>query len=173
MKNLTLILLFVHSLFGAQLDVVPYVSVQKFSGLWYEIARTYNSYQDKCVASSVEYVLDENNEYEVYNRCFDTTIGGELIAYEGSAESANSDDNMSKIDMTYFWIFTKSYGVYYLEDDYSTAVVADSEFEQLWIMSRTPKIDENKLKKILALLENKMDLQNLIYTPQDEKGRYK
>lgn len=70
----------VHSLFSAQLEVVPYVSVQKFSGLWYEIARTYNSYQDKCVASSVEYVLDENNEYEVHNRCFDTVIGVRMRA---------------------------------------------------------------------------------------------
>lgn len=163
----------VHSLFSAQLEVVPYVSVQKFSGLWYEIARTYNSYQDKCVASSVEYVLDEDNEYEVYNRCFDTVIGGELIAYEGSAESAHDDDNMSKIDMTYFWIFTKRYEIYYLEEDYSIAVVADIELDQLWIMSRTPKIQEKKLQQILALLENKMDLKRLIFTPQDPKGRYK
>jgi apolipoprotein D and lipocalin family protein len=80
---------------------------------------------------------------------------------------------MSKIDMTYFWIFTKSYGVYYLEDDYSSAVVADSELEQLWIMSRTPKMQEEKLQKILALLENKMNLKSLIFTPQDPKGRYK
>ena len=173
MKNLILIFLFAYSLWASELKVVPYVSPQKFSGLWYEIARTYNSYQDKCVASSVEYILDEENEYEVHNRCFDTTIGGELIEYEGSAESGDDNDNMSKIDMTYFWIFTKRYEIYYLEEDYSSAVVADTELDQLWIMSRTPKIQEQKLQKILALLENKMDLKRLIYTPQDPKGRYK
>ncbi|MFT7005295.1 MAG: apolipoprotein D and lipocalin family protein, partial [Sulfurimonas sp.] len=115
----------------------------------------------------------DESQYEVRNRCFDTTIGGELIEFKGSAEPSDENNNMSKIDMTYFWIFTKRYEVYYLEDDYSTAVVSDSEFEQLWIMSRTPKMQEEKLKKILSLLENKMDLKNLIYTPQDAKGRYK
>ena len=173
MKNIILILLFVSSLMGSALESVPYVDVQKFSGLWYEIARTYNSYQDKCVASSVEYILDENNRYEVKNRCFDTKIGGELIAYEGTAKSALGGANMSKIDMTYFWIFTKRYEIFYLEDDYSSAVVADNALEQLWIMSRTPKMQEQTLKKILALLENKMDVKRLIYTPQDTKGRYK
>jgi len=173
MKNLILIVLLVHSLIGSSLELVPYVSPQKFSGLWYEIARTYNSYQDKCVASSVEYILEEESEYEVRNRCFDTTIGGELIEFKGSAEPSDKNNNMSKIDMTYFWIFTKRYEVYYLEADYSTAIVSDSEFKQLWIMSRTPTMQEEKLKKILALLKNKIDLKNLIYTPQDAKGRYK
>ncbi len=173
MKSLIFILLFVSSLFGSQLEVVPYVNVQKFSGLWYEIARTYNSYQDKCVASSVEYVLQESNRYEVKNRCFDTKIGGELIEYEGTAKSALGGANMSKIDMTYFWIFTKRYEVLYLEDDYSSAVVSDKELEQLWIMSRTPKMQDATRQKILSLLGSKMDLKRLIFTPQDTNGRYK
>jgi apolipoprotein D and lipocalin family protein len=171
-KLLTLIILFT-SLMGSNLESVSYVSPKKFSGLWYEIARTYNSYQEKCVASSVEYILRDEREYDVLNRCFDTKIGGELIKYKGTAQPTYANANMSVIDMTYFWVFTKTYEVYYLDEDYSSAVVADSNLEQVWIMSRTPKIEEQKLQKILALLQDKMDLKKLIYTPQDEKGRYK
>ena len=43
----------------------------------------------------------------------------------------------------------------------------------LWIMSRTPKVNEEKLQNILTLLEGNMDLKRLIYTPQDTQGRYK
>jgi len=171
MKNLLALIVLTSYMYASALQVVPYVNAQKFSGLWYEIARTYNSFQEKCVGSSVEYILDENNEYEVFNRCFDTKIGGKLIQYNGSAEGGK--ENMANIDMTYFWIFTKRYGIYYIQDDYSTALVADKEFDQVWIMSRTPRMDEKKLENILALLEGEMDLKRLIYTPQDAQGRYK
>jgi apolipoprotein D and lipocalin family protein len=80
---------------------------------------------------------------------------------------------MSSIDMTYFWIFTKEYGVYYLDDDYSSALVADKNFEQVWIMSRTPFMKDNTLEKIENIIANQINLKKLIYTPQDKEGRYK
>ncbi|MFT5661612.1 MAG: apolipoprotein D and lipocalin family protein [Sulfurimonas sp.] len=172
MKYLLLLLLILFNVKASSLETVKYVSPQKFSGLWYEIARTYNSFQDKCVASSVEYVLECENEYKVYNRCFDTKIGGELIEFSGSAEPTDGN-TMSKIDMTYFWIFTKEYGVYYLEDDYTSALVADEKFEDVWIMSREPFLQEATLKKIEKILASKIDLKTLIYTLQDKEGRYK
>ena len=61
MKNLLLLTLLTSFIYASPLQVLPFVSAQKFSGLWYEIARTYNSFQDKCVGSSVEYILNEQN----------------------------------------------------------------------------------------------------------------
>jgi len=151
---------------------VSYVDIKKFSGLWYEVARTYNSYQEECVASSVEYALQEDSTYKVFNRCFKNVIGGDLIEYSGTAEPTIGN-SMSKIDMTYYYIFTREYRVIYLEKDYSAAVVADKEMDQVWVMSRKPELSKRKLKKILAKLEKNMDLKRLIYTPQDKKGRYK
>ena len=151
---------------------VPYVDIKKFSGLWYEVARTYNSYQKNCVASSVEYALQEDNTYKVFNRCFENVIGGDLIEYKGSAESVDGR-SMSKLDMTYFFIFSKEYRVIHLEKDYSAAVVADKEMDQVWIMSKKPTLQKQKFNQILAKLGKNMDLERLIYTPQDKKGRYK
>lgn len=151
---------------------VPYASMQAFSGLWYEIARTENRYQKSCVASSVEYVLTKPQKYTVYNRCFDTKIGGKLIEYKGSAKP-KKDTSISTMQMTYFWIFTKEYRIIYLQEDYSSAVVTDEAMEQVWIMSRTPTIRQKHLEHILTLLEPYMNLERLIYTPQDKSGRYK
>lgn len=128
MKHLFLTLLLITSVNAQNLKPVAFISASKFSGLWYEIARTYNSYQDKCVASTVEYRLVEPLQYKVFNHCFDTVIGGDLIEFSGTAEPSQGE-SMSSIDMTYFWIFTKNYNVYYLQDDYSYAVVADKSFE--------------------------------------------
>lgn len=161
------------SLFANSLKRVAYVDPQMFSGLWYEIARTYNYYQKDCVASSVEYKLDEQKNYEVHNRCFENVIGGDLVEYEGSAKSAFENGNMAVMDMTYFSIFTQRYNVYYIDKNYKLAIVADDHFENLWIMSRTPRIDKQTLSTLVALVEEKVDGQKLIFTPQDEKGRYK
>jgi apolipoprotein D and lipocalin family protein len=151
---------------------VAFVDAARFSGLWYEIARTYNSYQKNCVASSVEYTLVAPLKYRVNNRCFEHVIGGDLIEYEGDAQPSEGD-SMSRIEMTYFWIFTKEYHVIYIEEDYSRAIVADRQLEQVWIMSRTPHITQEQRDVLLAKLDPLMDLSRLIYTPQDEKGRYK
>lgn len=168
----SLLLLFSTFLFANSPAPVAHVDVKEFSGLWYEVARTHNRYQKNCVASSVEYELQKDDTYKVYNRCFENVIGGDLIEYEGTAEPANAN-TMSKIDMTYYYIFTRRYHVIHLEKDYSATVVADKNMEQVWVMSRKPQLQKSKLNKILAKLEKAMDIKRLIYTSQDKKGRYK
>ena len=152
---------------------VPHVNINQFSGLWYEIARTYNHYERNCVAATVEYKLQKDNSYKVHNRCFEHVIGGDLIEFKGKAKPVNDNNSMSQMYMTYYYIFTQEYKVIYLESDYSAAVVADEEMDKVWVMSREPKISDKKLQTILAKLEKSMDLERLIYTPQDEKGRYR
>ena len=169
----TLIYIFLTTLLFSNAPApVAVVDVKKFSGLWYEVARTDNNYQKECVASSVEYQLQKDNTYKVFNRCFENIIGGDLIEYSGTAE-ATDGKSMSKIDMTYYYIFTQEYRVIHLENDYSAAVVTDDEMDQVWVMSRKPELPKNKLKKIIAKLEKNMDVKRLIYTIQDKKGRYK
>lgn len=143
------------------------VDVKKFSGLWYEIARVENSFQTSCVASSVEYKLQVDNTYEVYNRCFENELDGKLIEYNGFAKLENNE-----LFMRYFLVFTSSYKIEYL-NDYKTAVVSNDDYSNLWIMSRSANIDKNELEKILKDLKNKMDISKLVFTKLDPKGRYK
>ena len=150
---------------------VPYVDPKDFSGLWYEIARTPNSYEENCVAATVEYELVDENEYKVTNRCFEYEIGGDLRVYRGVAEPYNSS-NMSQIKKTYYWIFSKEYRIIHL-DDYKTAVMVDDEMENVWIMNREPFLKKEKLDSIILTLAKYMDTSKLIFTEQDKNGRYK
>ncbi|MBE0492698.1 MAG: lipocalin family protein [Sulfurospirillum sp.] len=170
MKLIVFFLFFLSTVTSQELQKVSFVESEKFSGLWYEIARTPNSYQEKCVASSVEYRLISPLKYKVFNRCFDTKIGGELIEYKGYAQP-HEGENMASLDMTYFWFFTKTYHIYYLDDLYKYALVADAAFEQVWIMSRKPFMPQAKLDEILTYASKALDAERLIYTPQDTKGR--
>lgn len=172
MKKIILLIAILNFLYANPPKPAPFVSPERFSGLWYEIARTYNDEQKTCVASSVEYKFIPPMYYEVFNRCFDGAIGADLIEYNGYATPLESG-NMNKIKMTYYWIFSKIYNVYFVDETYYSALVADERFEHVWIMSREPKLGREKLDKIINLLTDVIDINKLIYTPQDSQGRYK
>lgn len=154
---LTLIVLSLYSS-GFEYKSINKVDSKLFSGKWYEIARTYNSFQKNCVDSNVEYIFTQENQYDVYNRCFEYELGGKKIQYSGTAKLTNN-----KLDMTYFWIFTKRYHILYLNNTYTTAVISDEDYENLWIMSRTKKMDKKEKEFILNLLSKKIDLKKLIF----------
>ena len=162
MKILLFIFLFIS--FSFSKDSIDKV---KFSGLWYEIARVENKFQTSCVASSVEYVLEDDGTYNVFNRCFENELNGKLIEYNGFAKL---EDN--QLYMRYFFIFRSSYKIYYI-NDYKTAVVSNDDFSNVWIMSRTPFINENELQLILEKLKTKMNTSDLLFTKLHSKGKYK
>jgi len=147
----------------------PMVTPQAFSGLWYEIARTYNDYEKNCVAATVEYTLTQDNRYDVTNRCFDKKIGADLIVYNGTGKTL-IPNSASKLKLTYFWVFSREYHIVHWDETY--AVMASPDFNNLWIMSRSPQMPKNKLDAILSKLSSVMDTKKLIFTPQDAKGRY-
>ena len=169
---ITMVIAQASNIYASSPKPVDYVNAKDFSGLWYEIARTYNSFEKDCVSATVEYKLVEDLKYDIKNRCFDKTMDGKLIQFNGTAKPSTGN-NMSKLDMTYFWVFTKEYKIIYLDKDYTTAVVVDNDMESVWIMNRKPLIEQEKLENIVASLGKHMDTSKLIYTPQDEQGKYK
>ena len=63
---------------------VEYVDLKKYSGLWYEIAKIPNSFQDQCVSgTTARYTLSEDGEILVINSCIDED--GEIDKAEGVA----------------------------------------------------------------------------------------
>ena len=151
---------------------VDYVDAKSFSGLWYEIARTENSFQKECVAATVEYNLTKNLEYKVKNRCYDSKFGGDVIEYNGIAKA--SDGNiMSQIDMTYFWVFTKQYRIIYLDKNYTSAIMVDNDMEYVWVINREPSMKKEKLDNIISFLSKHMDTKKLIFSSQDLRGKEK
>ena len=171
MRSCILLIFLFSFLFSSTPKAVKFVDPKSFSGLWYEIARSYNSFQHDCVASTVEYSLKDTNKYKVFNRCFENEIGGNLLEYRGKAQTLDNK-SMSRIKMTYFWVFSKEYKVIYL-NNYKSAVVVDDNMEDIWIMSRTPKMDKKEFKNIISFLSKYVNTKDLIITPQDEKGKYK
>lgn len=167
-----LVFLFVSSLFASKENIfLDNIDDEKFSGLWYEIARTYNSFEDNCIAPSIEYIYNKKNNYTVYNRCFLQSNPKDTKEYVGDVNIYSNELGIT-FEKTYFWIFSKEYYLLYL-DNYNSAIMSDKDFENVWIMHRQPTMKQEKLTQLVELLKQNIDVTQLIYPKQYNDGKYK
>lgn len=149
------------------LEVVPYVDLNKYIGKWYEIASFPQSFQAGCNCSTAEYTISEDGYIKVINSCRLDSANGKLKQAEGKAFVIEGTNN-AKLKVQFFWPFKGDYWIIDLASDYSYAVVGHPSREYLWILSRTPKMDENIYKSILSKIAEKgFELKKLNRTNQD------
>jgi apolipoprotein D and lipocalin family protein len=153
------------------LQVVPSVDLERYCGVWYEIARLPNWFQESCRGDvTATYTLLEDGEIKVVNRCRDEE--GEMKEAEGRARRASDDEPNSKLKVRFAPAFLSFlpfvWGDYWIIDlapDYSFAVVGEPNRKYLWVLARTPKLDDVTMQAILERVKEKgYDLSNLIMT---------
>lgn len=160
MKNLFLFLLLSVILVAQEkpLRTVKYVDLKKYSGLWYEIAKIPNSFQDHCVkGTTAKYTLTKDGEIEVVNSCIDED--GEVDDADGVARIVDKKTN-AKLEVSFvsflgwrpFW---GDYWIIGLDENYQWAIVGTPNRKYGWILSRTPKLDDVTMEKIFGILKDK------------------
>ena len=79
------------------LVTVPKVDLQKYSGVWYEIARLPNKFQKDCAGDvSAEYTMRDDGKIKVVNRCREANQSKPKQA-EGVARVADEDNGSNSI----------------------------------------------------------------------------
>lgn len=137
--------------------VVKYVDLNKYAGLWYEIAKIPNRFQKHCKrGTTAQYKLLENGKIEVINSCIDED--GERDASEGIAKVVDASSN-AKLEVSFVSIlginlFWGDYWIIGLDIDYEYAVVGTPTRKYGWILSRTPKLSEEKLNEAFEKLKS-------------------
>ncbi len=151
---------------GKSPTTVDSVDIQKYAGLWYEIARIPNFFQDDCAKNTTaEYFLQEDGSLKVVNRCIEED--GEINEVEGIARIVDKKSN-SKLEVSFVKIlgirlFWGDYWIIGLDNDYKWAVVGHPERKYGWILSRTKTLDEKTQNSIFELLKEQG------YNPEDFK----
>lgn len=147
-----------------ELAVVPWVDLARYAGTWYEIARYPNRFQKDCFATSVTYTIKDDGTVEVINRCRSGSVNGEEKSIRGVAWSVDLVTN-AKLKVQFFWPFRGDYWIIQLDENYQYAVVGHPKRKYLWILSRTPNMDEQTYTDILERLEKQgYDTEKLIRT---------
>ena len=146
------------SLFGGKdypfLQVVPEVDINKYAGKWYEIASLPVSQQKGCYCTTAEYSIIDSTTIKVLNKCRKDSINGEYDEAEGKAFVVEGSNN-AKLKVQFFWPFKGDYWIIDLDDNYQYAVVGVPSRKYFWILSRTPKMDEELLSLLLGRVKEK------------------
>lgn len=147
------------------LATVPQVDVERYMGRWYEIARYPAPFQRGCVDVTADYALRDDGRVDVLNTCREKD-GSVRSTIQGVARVVDSATN-AKLSVSFGGLFEGAYWVIGLDEDYQWAVVGEPSRSFLWILSRTPELDDATLQMILATLPDLgYDPQRLEYTTQ-------
>ena len=155
-------------------QTVQQVDLVKYSGTWYEIARFPMYFQRKCASDvTATYGTLSNGNVSVLNQC--RQADGEMMSSTGEASAVNSTNTKLKVSFLpqgLRWIpFTNGdYWVLKLDENYQTALVGGSNRKYLWILSRTPNLDEKTYQAYVAAAKHQgfdvSKLERTVHTQQ-------
>jgi apolipoprotein D and lipocalin family protein len=132
------------------LRVVDHLDLDRYLGRWYEIASFPQRFQRGCVATTASYSRREDGRIRVENQCRDGSLEGKVRRIEGIAWVADEGEGTNaKLEVQFFWPFRGDYWVIELDPEYRYAVVGHPSRKYLWILSRTPSLDEGAYRELL------------------------
>lgn len=128
---------------AAPLEAVASVDVERYMGLWYEIARYPTSFQKDCEGTTAEYSLREDGRVDVVNTCRFGTKDGEPRSAAAVARVMDGS-NGARIFVNFAPIPLPAgrgnYWIIHLDEGYQHAVIGEPSGRFLWFLSRTPSV---------------------------------
>ena len=151
------------------LEVVPHVDLNRYLGKWYEIAHLPARFQDGCTDTTATYTLADDGNIAVLNEC---RKNGKVRRAQGKAKVVDKRTG-AKLKVTFFWPFSGDYWIIDLGKDYEYAVVGTPNRKYLWILSRTPHMDDTLFSQLLDFVQSKgFDVNRLIKTSHTRKNTH-
>jgi len=145
------------------LEVVPHVELEKYLGKWYEIAHLPAKFQEGCNETTATYTLSKDGNISVLNQA---TKNGKIKQAKGKAKVVDKNTN-AKLKVTFFWPFYGDYWIIKLGNNYDYSVVGTPNRKYLWILSRTPQMNDNLYSQIIEYVKSKgFEVNKLIKTLQ-------
>ena len=157
------------------LHVADKVELDKYLGVWYEIARKPMSFQNQCDSNvTATYTFNENGNVLVDNRC--TMKDGQQSHAIGEAFVQNAPFNtklkVSCLPEAIRWLPAGrgDYWISKIDENYQTVLVGEPSRKYMWVLSRDPHPDPRVVNEYLDYAKSVgYDLKNLIRTKHTVK----
>ena len=155
----------------APLTTVASVDLERYLGRWYQVAGYPFGPSSGQVAITADYSLREDGDIRVFNRGLQGGFDGPEDTIEGIARVVDTATN-AKLSVTFpdvlGGLFAGQYWIIDLDSEgYSYAAVTDSLRFTLFILSRTPEIDDAVYAGIVERLVAKgFDASRIVRIPQ-------
>lgn len=147
-------------------STVKELDLKQYLGTWYEIARFDHKFERGLEGVTATYSIRDDSKIKVLNQGYENSLEGKLSVAEGKAKLT---DEPGKLKVSFFWIFYADYYILELEENYQWALIGSKSDKYLWILSRTPKL-EDKVKNLILKKAKKRgyDTSKLIWVKQKE-----
>ena len=136
------------------LQTAASVDLVRYAGTWYEIARLPMWFQRHCVDSKAIYSSRPDGAIGVHNEC--VTDSGGLDQIDGVATVVDAKTNARltvQFDNFFARLFGSSrdgnYWIIELDPDYRTSMVGTPDRRFLWILCRSPQLDEATYQRLV------------------------
>jgi apolipoprotein D and lipocalin family protein len=140
-----------------ELTVVKQVDLNRYMGVWYEIAKIPNKFQKKCEKNTTaRYTLREDGRVDVVNRC--ERIRRSAVVARGIAKIIDNETKaklkVSFVKLLGNQVFWGDYWIIGLAEDYRYAVVGEPSRKYGWILGRSPVFSEEDWSIVREILKS-------------------
>jgi len=127
--------------------VVEGFDADRYLGSWYEIARLDHRFERGLDQVTATYSKRDDGGLKVVNRGFNV----KKQKWQESVGKAyfTGDSQRAALKVSFFGPFYGGYNVIALDDNYQHALVCGPNRDYLWILSRTPKLDESVSQRLV------------------------
>lgn len=147
-------------------EPVKELDLQRYVGHWYEVARFDHSFERGLVGCTADYSINDDGTIKVVNSGYKKTLSGPFKQSEGKARRPDAT-KPGMLEVSFFLSFYSQYNVLELADDYRYALVGSKSDKYLWILSRTPHMQQSDIDYLLRSAERRgYDISKLIWVEQ-------
>ncbi|SHO49393.1 lipocalin family protein [Desulfopila aestuarii] len=130
------------------IEPVQDFELDRYMGMWYEIARLDHSFERGLSRVTAEYSLEADGTVQVVNRGF-SKEKGEWKTAHGKARFVNSSQE-GFLKVSFFGPFYGSYIVVELDrETYQYALVSGPDRQYLWLLARDPHLSGDVVKMLI------------------------
>ena len=135
--------------------------INQYLGKWYEIARIENEFQPKMEQVTAQYNLIRENYIEIINSGY---FNDKLVHIIGRAVPTDNERTLKVHFQPDIYSF---YNILFVDDNYQYALVSGNSKDYLWILSRTPRLEERAKNVLLSEASIRgYDISKLIWVDQ-------
>lgn len=143
-------------------ETVESFDLNKYLGTWYEIARFDHIFERGMDHNKAVYNLQNDGLVNVKNSALKNGKPKEIT---GIAKISNTP---GLLRVSFFRPFYADYRVMYIDKDYQYALIGSGSSDYLWILSRTPNLNEETKNNLLIEASRRgYNINNLMWIDQE------
>ena len=156
-----------------EIPLAKQVDLAKFMGDWYVIAVIPTAIETEAYNPIENYKLNEDGSIA-------TTFTFNKGAFDGKAKKyepkgfVRPDTGNALWGMQFIWPIKAEFRIAYLDSAYQTTIIARNARDYVWLMARTPQIDDAEYVRLTTLIKSwGYDMTKLVKSPQQTPAERK